>query len=172
MLFRSQLVRDRLKTAQSRQKSYADHRRRDVTFAEGDFVYLRVTPLKGMQRFHVRGKLAPRYIGPFRILKRKGEATYKLELPAELKDFHDVFHVSLLRKCLQVPESANAYTPIDHKTIDLNSDLSYHERLSISWAKMFVRLVAARSSFSRFNGQTIPPRKLLGNVKRDRKSVV
>ena len=65
-----QLVRDRLKTAQSRQKRYADPKRREVTFAEGDFVYLRVTPLKGMQRFHVRGKLAPRYIGPFRILKR------------------------------------------------------------------------------------------------------
>ena len=90
-------------------------------------MYLRVTPLKGMQRFHVRGKLAPRYIGPFRILKRKGEVAYKLELPTELKDFHDVFHVSLLRKCLQVPESPNAYTKIDHKTIDLNSDLSYRE---------------------------------------------
>ena len=65
-----QLVRDRLKTAQSRQKSYADSKRREVTFAEGDFVYVRVTPLKGMQRFHVRGKPAPRYVGLFRILKR------------------------------------------------------------------------------------------------------
>ena len=65
-----------------------------MTFTEGDFVYLRVTPLKGMQWFHVRGKLAPRYIGPFRILKRRGEVAYRLELPEELKDFHDVFHVS------------------------------------------------------------------------------
>ena len=80
-----------------------------MTFTEGDFVYLRVTPLKGMQRFHVRGKLSPRYIGLFRILKRRGEVAYRLELPEELKDFHDVFHVSLLRKCLQVPEKPNAF---------------------------------------------------------------
>ena len=91
-------------------------------------MYLRVTPLKGMQRFHVRGKLAPRYIGPFRILKRRGEVAYRLELPEELKDFHDVFHVSLLRKCLQVPDKPNAFPKIDHKSIDLNQDLSYCER--------------------------------------------
>ena len=80
-------------------------------------------------RFHVRGKLAPRYIRPFCILKRRGEVAYKLELPEELKDFHDVFHVSLLRKCLKVPESPNAFTKIDHRTIDLNQDLSYRESL-------------------------------------------
>ena len=66
-----QLIRERLKTAQSRQKSYADPKRRDLTFNVGDFVYLRVTPLKGMQRFHVKGKLAPRYIGPFKIISRR-----------------------------------------------------------------------------------------------------
>ena len=66
-----QLVRDHLKAAQSRQKSYADHRCRDVTFTEGDFVYLRVTPLKGMQRFHAGGKLAARYIGPFVLQNAK-----------------------------------------------------------------------------------------------------
>jgi hypothetical protein len=60
----------------------------------GDFVYLRVTPLKGMQCFHVKGKLAPRYIGPFKILDRKGTMSYKLELPPKLSEFHDVFHVS------------------------------------------------------------------------------
>ena len=65
-----QLVRERLKTAKSRQKSYADSRRRDVNFQVGDHVYLRVTPLEGTQRFHVKGKLAPRYIGPFKITDR------------------------------------------------------------------------------------------------------
>jgi hypothetical protein len=93
-----QLIQNRLKAAQSRQKSYADSKRRPVTFNVGDFVYLRVTPLKGMQRFHVKGKLAPRYIGPFKILERRGEMSYKLELPAELSEFHDVFHVSQLHK--------------------------------------------------------------------------
>jgi hypothetical protein len=68
-----QLIRNRLKAAQSWQKSYADSKRRPVTFNKGDFVYLRVTPLKGMQLFHVKGKLAPRHIGPFKILEHRGE---------------------------------------------------------------------------------------------------
>jgi hypothetical protein len=89
-----QLIRNRLKAAQSRQKSYADSKRRSVTINVGDFAYLRVTPLKGMQRFHVKGKLAPRYIGPFKILECRGEMSYKLELPAELSEFNDVFHIS------------------------------------------------------------------------------
>jgi hypothetical protein len=79
-----QLICNRLKVAQSRQKSYADSRWRPVTFNVGDFVYLRVTPLKGMQRFHVKGKLAPRFIGPFKILDHRGAMPYKLELPPKL----------------------------------------------------------------------------------------
>jgi hypothetical protein len=67
-----QLIRNCLKAAQSRQKSYADSKRRPMTFNVGDFVYLRVTPLIGMQRFHVKGKLVPRYIGPFKILEHRG----------------------------------------------------------------------------------------------------
>jgi hypothetical protein len=94
----------------------------------GDFVYLRVTPLKGMQHFHVKGKLAPRYIGPFKILECRGEMSYKLELPSELSEFHDVFHVSQLRKCLQVPDKSETFKEIDHTSIDLNSDLTYRER--------------------------------------------
>jgi hypothetical protein len=123
-----QLIRNRLKAAKSRQKSYADSKRRPVTFSVGDFVYLRVTPLKGMQCSHVKGKLAPRYIGPFKILECHGEMSYKLELPAELSEFHDVFHVSQLRKCLQVPNKPETFTPVDHNSVDLNHDLTYRER--------------------------------------------
>jgi hypothetical protein len=123
-----QLIQNRLKAAQSRQKSYADSKRRLVTFNVGDFVYLRVTPLKSMQRFHVKGKLASRYISPFKILERRGEMSYKLELPTELSEFHDVFHVSQLYKCLQVPNKPEAFTEIDHTSIDLNHDLTYRER--------------------------------------------
>jgi hypothetical protein len=94
----------------------------------GDFVYLRVTPLKGMQCFHVKGKLAPHYIGLFKILERRREMSDKLELPAELFEFHDVFHVSQLRKCLQVPNKPEIFTDIDHNSIDLNHDLTYRER--------------------------------------------
>jgi hypothetical protein len=94
----------------------------------GDFVYHRVTPLKGMPRFHVKGKLAPRYIGPFKILDRKGAMSYKLELPPELSKFHDVFHVSQLCKCLQVPNKPETFTPIDHNSVNLNHDRTYRER--------------------------------------------
>jgi hypothetical protein len=123
-----QLIHDRLKAAQSRQKSYANPKRRELVFNVGDFAYLRVTPLKGMQRFHVKGKLAPRYIGPFKILARRGEVSYQLELPRELSDFYDVFHVSQLRKCLQVPDKPEVFMNIDHRSSDLNHDLTYRER--------------------------------------------
>ena len=77
-----QIVRENLKVAQSRQKSYADTRRRELSFEEGEFVYLKVSPIRGLRRFKVKGKLSPRYIGPFRIVERKGEVAYQLELPA------------------------------------------------------------------------------------------
>jgi hypothetical protein len=91
-----------LKLAQSWQKSYADHRRRNLSFQVGNFVYLKVSPMRGLRRFKLRGNLAPRYIGPFKILEQRGEVAYQLELPPQLSDVHDVFHVSQLRKCLRV----------------------------------------------------------------------
>ncbi len=99
-----QIIRENLKTAQSRQKSYADNRRSELIFEVGDFLYLKVSPMRGMKRFKVKGKLSPRYIGPVKILERKGEVVYRLELPDSLSDVHDVFHVSQLKKCLRVPE--------------------------------------------------------------------
>ena len=71
-----QVDRENLKVAQSRQKSYADTRCRELTFEEGDYVYLKVSPIRGLRRFNVKGKLSPRYIGPFKILARKGEVAY------------------------------------------------------------------------------------------------
>ncbi|KAK1633026.1 hypothetical protein QYE76_007341 [Lolium multiflorum] len=120
-------IREYLKTAQSRQKSYADKRRREMTFEIGDFVYLKVSPLKGMQRFQLKGKLAPRYVGPFKILSRRGEVSYQLELPEEMSAVHNVFHISLLRKCLEVPEKTEVFKNIDHRAIDINKDLTYRE---------------------------------------------
>ena len=99
-----------------------------MNFRVGDHVYLRVTPLKGTQRFHVKGKLAPRYIGPFKITDRRGEVAYQLELPPELSDVHNVFHVSQLRKCLQVPDKPDLYKDVNHQAIDLQPDLTYRER--------------------------------------------
>jgi hypothetical protein len=75
------MVRGNLRVTQSRQKSYVDHRRRELSFEVGDFMYLKVSPMRGLCRFKVQGKLAPRFIGPFKILEKKGEVADQLELP-------------------------------------------------------------------------------------------
>jgi hypothetical protein len=74
----------------------------EISFNVGDFVYLIVSLMRGLHHFKTPRKLAPRYIGPFKILDQRGEVAYQLELPPQLSDVHDVFHVSQLRKCLQV----------------------------------------------------------------------
>ena len=91
-------VRQRLLTAQSRQKSYADVRRKDLEFVIGDFVWLKISPMKGVVQFGKRGKLSPRYIGPFEILSRVGSSAYQLALPPALLVVHNVFHILMLRK--------------------------------------------------------------------------
>jgi hypothetical protein len=88
------LIRKRLLEAQSRQKSYADNRRRELRFEEGDFVYLKVYPMHGVRRFQVKGKLAPRFVGPYPIIGRVGPTAYHLELLESMSDIHNVFHVS------------------------------------------------------------------------------
>ena len=89
--------------AQSRQKSYADTRRRELEFDAGDLFFLKVSPWRGVVRIRGRGKLSPRYVGPFEIRERIGSSAYRLRLPAELSRLHDVFHVSNLRKYLDDP---------------------------------------------------------------------
>jgi hypothetical protein len=116
------MIRNNLKAAQSRQKSYADTRRRELTFEIGDYVYLKLSPMRGVKRFNRKGKLAPRYVGPFKILERRGEVAYQLELPESLAGVHDVFHVSQLKKCLRVPEEQ---IPLEELTVKEN--LTYEE---------------------------------------------
>ena len=116
------LIQENLKIAQSRQKSYADKRTDPLVFKVGDHVYLKVSPWKGVQRFGVKGKLAPRYIGPYPIVERCGPVAYRLNLPAKFSAIHNIFHVSQLKKCLRVPTEA-----IDSDSIQLESDLTYPE---------------------------------------------
>jgi hypothetical protein len=116
-------IREKLKAAQSRQKNYADKKRREISFNPGEFVYLKVSPIRGTRRFQVQGKLAPRYIGPYQVLKKVGAVAYRLQLPEEMSDVHPVFHVSQLRRCLRVPEEE--HVPIE--AIDLQPDLRYQE---------------------------------------------
>ncbi|XP_071712923.1 uncharacterized protein [Rutidosis leptorrhynchoides] len=108
-------IQERLKMAQSRQKSYADVRRRPLKFQVGDKVMLKVSPWKGVVRFGKRGKLSLRYIGPFEITKRIGPVTYRLKLPQELSNIHDTFHVSNLKKCL---EDESLVIPLEEIQVD------------------------------------------------------
>jgi hypothetical protein len=85
-------------------------------------VYLKVSSMRGLRHFKVQGKLALRFIGPFKILSRRGEVAYQLELPPQLSDMHDVFHVSQLRKCMRMPEEQ-----LPMEDLDAKEDLSYQE---------------------------------------------
>jgi len=116
-------IQQHLEAAQARQKSYADKRRKLIEFAVGDHVYLRVSPMKGVQRFSVKRKLAPLYVGPYRILERKGNVAYKVQLPVELQAIFPVFHKSHLKKCLRVLEER-----VEVRDIKLKSDLVYEEK--------------------------------------------
>ncbi|GKC31655.1 putative reverse transcriptase domain-containing protein [Tanacetum coccineum] len=92
-------IKQRIQTARDRQKSYADLKHKPMEFQVGDKVMLKVSPWKGVVRFGKRGKLNPRYVGPFKVLKKVGAVAYKLELPQELSRVHNTFHVSNLKKC-------------------------------------------------------------------------
>src|SRR5262249_19459675 len=117
-----QLIRKRLLAAQSRQKSYADQRRKDLAFEVGDHVFLKVSPTKGVVRFGQRGKLNPRYIGPFEILEKIGAVAYRLALPPSLDGVHDVFHVSMLKKYMADPSHV-----VEHLSVAIQPDLTFVE---------------------------------------------
>ena len=116
------VIQANLKAAQFKQKSYADKRRKPLQFEVGDHVYLRVSPTKGVQRFGLKGKLAPRYIGSFEILEICGPVAYQIRLPSWLAAVHDVFHISQLKKCAKVPEEI-----IEQQDFKVEPDLSYVE---------------------------------------------
>ncbi|XP_060961023.1 uncharacterized protein LOC133031520 [Cannabis sativa] len=108
-------------TAQSRQKSYADAKRRNVEFAVGDKVFLRVSPMKGVMRFGKRGKLSPRFIGPFEILD-EWDSSLSAALPPVLAETHNVFHISMLRKYVSDPSHV-----LNYERMELKRDLSYEK---------------------------------------------
>ena len=91
------VIRQRLQTGQSRQKSCADNRRKDLEFEVGDLVFLKITPLRSVMAGEVK-KLQPGFVGPFKIFQRVGKVAYRLELPSSLSRIHDVFHVSMFKK--------------------------------------------------------------------------
>ncbi|XP_075504555.1 uncharacterized protein LOC142541993 [Primulina tabacum] len=113
---------DTMKTAQTRQKSYVDNRRSPLEFEVGDHVFIKIAPLKGIMRFGRKGKLSPRFIGPFEILDRIGKRAYRLALPPDLDRVQNVFHVSMLRKYISNPSHV-----LRHEALDLMPNLTYQE---------------------------------------------
>ncbi|RVW29004.1 Retrovirus-related Pol polyprotein from transposon 17.6 [Vitis vinifera] len=116
------LIKERLKAAQSRQKSYADNRKRDLEFEVGDHVFLKVYPMKSIMRFGRKWKLSPRFVGPFEVLERVDTLAYKVALPPSLSKIHNVFHVSTLRKYIYDP-----FHVVELEPIQISKDLTYEE---------------------------------------------
>ncbi|GJS27964.1 putative nucleotidyltransferase, ribonuclease H [Tanacetum coccineum] len=128
------------------EKSYADKHRRDLEFQVGDRVFLKVSPFRGVKRFGIKGKLSPRFIGPFEILERIGEVSYRLALPPQLSHVHDVFHVSLLRGYHYHPLHVASY-PFDQIQPDMSlseepeSILDRQERVMRNKVIPFVKIL-------------------------------
>ena len=118
-----EVIRENLRAAQQRQKSYYDKGKAPREYEVGDLVYLKVSPTKGVQRFGVKGKLAPRYIGPYRIIEICGPVAYRIQLPERFAAVHNVFHVSQLRKGVHEP----ATEIINESNAWLEPDLSLVE---------------------------------------------
>ncbi|KAK4253599.1 hypothetical protein QN277_010253 [Acacia crassicarpa] len=114
------MIRQRLLTAQSRQKSYADKRQRPLEFEVGDHVFLKVSPVTGIGRSIKAKKLTPRFIGPYEILERIGPVAYRIALPPHLSQVHDVFHVSQLKKYHPDPSHV-----IEPEEVELRENLTY-----------------------------------------------
>ena len=116
------LIQARLKTAFSRQQSYADPKRRDVQFDIENHVFLKISPMKGVMRFGKKGKLAPRYIGPFEILDKVGNVSYRLALPPHMSQVHPVFHISMLQMYVSKPAHI---LPV--QDVNVEEDITYRE---------------------------------------------
>ena len=118
------MIRERLKVANDRQKSYADMKRKDIRYEIGEKVFLKVSPWKKVMRFGKNGKLNPRFIGPYEVIEKVGPVAYRLALPPDLEKIHNVFYVSMLRRY-----RSDLSHVVSTETIELRPDLTYEEEL-------------------------------------------
>lgn len=117
------MIRKHLKTAHSRQKRYANLKRKCVEFSIGDYMFFKVSPLRHIIRFRKKGKLSSRYIRPFEILERVGAMAYRLALPPNLSKVHPVFHMSILSRYVSNPSRV-----IEAQTTELSENMSYEKQ--------------------------------------------
>ncbi|GJY90554.1 putative reverse transcriptase domain-containing protein [Tanacetum coccineum] len=153
-------IKDRLKAACDRQTSYADKRRKPLEFSVGDYVLLKVSPWKGVLRFRKKGKLAPRFVGPFEIIEKVGPVAYRLDLLEELDGVHDTFHMSNLKKCLADP---TLQVPLDE--IQVDAKLNFVEEPVEILEREVKKLKQSRIPSSRFGKIRNVVLNSRGNVK-------
>jgi hypothetical protein len=154
------IIRKNLEAAQARQKSYHDKRRKPLQFEVGDHVYLKVSPTKGVQRFRIKGKLAPRYIGSYEITEACGPVAYKLKLPLKMSAIHNVFHVSQLKKCIRVPTEVLVEPEMEIEPIYPTKNIPPR-----FWTARKDPPVRLQSKCIRSNGATIRKRRLCGRLR-------
>ena len=116
------MIRERLKVATDRQKSYADMKRKDIRYEIGIKVFLKVSPWKKVMRFGKKGKLSPRFIGPYEVIEKVGPVAYRLALPPDLEKIHNVFHVSMLQRY-----RSDSSHVVSSEIIELRLNLTYEE---------------------------------------------
>jgi hypothetical protein len=121
------VIKERMSATQSWQKSYVDNRKRPLEFEVGDHVFMKVSPMRGVMRFGKKGKLSPRFVGPFEITQKVGRSAYKITLPPNLVGTHDVFHVAMLRKYI-----ANPDVIVEYELLEIQEGLTYMEE----WVKI------------------------------------
>jgi len=143
------MIQERLKTSLSRQKSYADQRRRPLEFSAGEHVFLRVTPFTGVRRALKSKKLTPKFIGPYQILRRIGPIAYEIALPPPLANIHNIFHVSQLRK--YVPDPSHI---LESDSIQVKENLSFEVKP--------IRILD--SQVKQLRGRSIPMVKVLWDL--------
>ena len=114
------MIRERLKVATDRHKSYANLERKDIRYEIGENVFLKVWPWKKVMRFLRKGKLSPRFIGPYEVIEKVGPVAYRLALPPDLEKIHNVFHVSMIQRYRSGPSHV-----VSSETIELKLDLTY-----------------------------------------------
>ena len=116
------MIRERLKVAVDRQKSYADLKRKGIQYEIGEKVFLKVSPWKKVMRFRIKGKLSPKFIEPYEVIEKVGPMAYRLALPPELEKIHNVFHVSMLRRY-----RSDLSHMVSSEIIELRPNLTYEE---------------------------------------------
>ena len=155
------MIKERMKVATDRHKSYADMKRKDIRYEIDEKVFLKVSPWKKVMRFGENGKLSPRFFGPYEVIEKVGPVAYRLALPPDLEKIHNVFHVSMLRRYRLDPSHV-----VSSETIKLRPDLTYEKEPVEILAREVKELLNKKIPLVKVLWRNHKPKKALGKVKK------